>query len=124
MSEARGLNGRSAPGPAVSRPPERVASIGKVGVSGRFGIDPVRPRSGECTWNLVPCGSAARGRRSRAASTSAAPVGPDRIGVFEQWDSPASVDTFRADAPDDSLPGVLVDASVERRGIASTTPLT
>jgi len=44
--------------------------------------------------------------------------------VFEQWDSPASVDTFRADAPDDSLPGVLVDASVERRGIASTTPLT
>jgi quinol monooxygenase YgiN len=51
------------------------------------------------------------------------PIEPERINVFEQWESAAAVDTFRGSGPDPGQQGSIVDAHVEQHEIASTVSL-
>ena len=55
---------------------------------------------------------------------SADPIEPDRINVFEQWQTAGDVESFRQDGPDADLQAVILGASVHQHEIASTTPLT
>lgn len=48
---------------------------------------------------------------------------PERINVFEQWESAAAVESFRGSGPDAAQQATIVDAHVEQHEIASTVSL-
>ena len=48
---------------------------------------------------------------------------PERINVFEQWESAAAVESFRGSGPDSAQQATIVDAHVEQHEIASTVSL-
>ena len=48
---------------------------------------------------------------------------PDRINVFEQWDTVADVEAFRGSGPGDDQSAAIRDAAVDEHEIASTTRL-
>lgn len=58
-----------------------------------------------------------------AFNLSIDPIEPDRINIFEQWQTEGDVESFRQGGPDADLQTVIVDASVHQHEIASTTPL-
>ena len=51
------------------------------------------------------------------------PLEPERINVFEQWESAADVEAFRGAGPDAGQQSAIVDAHVEQHEIAATIPL-
>ena len=51
------------------------------------------------------------------------PLEPERINVFEQWESAAAVESFRGSGPDPGHQSAIVDAHVEQHEIASTVSL-
>lgn len=55
---------------------------------------------------------------------SADPLEPDRINVFEQWQSVSDVERFRQDGPDTELQAAILDATVHQHEIASSVLLT
>ncbi|WP_040492251.1 putative quinol monooxygenase [Ilumatobacter nonamiensis] len=52
------------------------------------------------------------------------PLEADRINVFEQWESTAAVEEFRASGPSDDQQDMILGAHVEQHEVASTTSLT
>lgn len=52
------------------------------------------------------------------------PIEPDRINVFEQWESVEAVESFRGSGPSDEQGEMMLGAHVEQHEIASTTSLT
>ena len=54
---------------------------------------------------------------------SADPLDPNRINVFEQWESVAAVETFRGTGPSTEQRSVIDDAQVHQYLIASATLL-
>lgn len=48
---------------------------------------------------------------------------PDRINVFEQWETVADVEAFRGSGPSDDQSAAIRDAAVDQHEIASTTRL-
>jgi quinol monooxygenase YgiN len=54
---------------------------------------------------------------------SADPIEPDRINVFEQWESVGAVEAFRGSGPSDEQTASLRDASVWQHEIASSSKL-
>ena len=48
---------------------------------------------------------------------------PDRINVFEQWETVADVEAFRGSGPGDDQSAAIRDAAVDEHEIASTTRL-
>jgi hypothetical protein len=50
------------------------------------------------------------------------PIEPDRVNVYEEWDSFADVLTFRGDGPGPALAGSIVRAEVSRHEIAASGP--
>ena len=53
---------------------------------------------------------------------AADPVEPNRVNVYEEWDSEAQLLAFRGNGPDDGLYSVIERASVARHIIASSGP--
>jgi quinol monooxygenase YgiN len=51
------------------------------------------------------------------------PIEPERINVFEQWESATAVESFRGSGPDAGHQASIVDAHVEQHEIASTVSL-
>lgn len=54
---------------------------------------------------------------------AADPIEPDRVNVYEAWDSKAELLAFRDSGTDESLQSVIVKAEVARHEIASSAPV-
>ena len=54
---------------------------------------------------------------------SADPIEPDRINVYEQWQSVAAVEAFRGSGPSDDQSASIRDASMWQHEVASSTRL-
>jgi quinol monooxygenase YgiN len=53
---------------------------------------------------------------------SADPLEPDRVNVYESWESEAQLEAFRGSGPDDGLSALVVPADVARHQVASSGP--
>lgn len=53
---------------------------------------------------------------------AADPVEPDRVNVYEEWDSEEALLAFRGSGPDESLQSVIVSATVSRHVVSSSAP--
>lgn len=53
---------------------------------------------------------------------AADPIEPDRVNVYEEWDSEEQLMAFRSSGPDDSLSSVVEQADVFRHQISSSGP--
>lgn len=53
---------------------------------------------------------------------AADPIEPDRVNVYEEWDSVEELVAFRGNGPDDSLSSVIEHAVVSRHNISSSGP--
>jgi len=51
---------------------------------------------------------------------AADPIDPDRVNVYEEWDSPAELESFRGEGPASNLASVIVRAKVARHQVASS----
>lgn len=54
---------------------------------------------------------------------TADPIEPDRINIFEQWESVADVEAFRGSGPSGDQQAAIVDAAVYQHVIESTERL-
>ncbi len=55
---------------------------------------------------------------------SADALEPDRINIYEAWDSAAAVESFRGSGPDDGQAEMVRSADVHQFTVASSTSLT
>jgi quinol monooxygenase YgiN len=53
---------------------------------------------------------------------AADPVEPDRVNVYEEWESEEALQRFRGDGPGDDLSSSIVRAKVARHRVASSGP--
>jgi quinol monooxygenase YgiN len=53
---------------------------------------------------------------------AADPVEPDRVNVYEEWETEEALLAFRSEGPGEDLSGSIVDAKVLRHKIASSGP--
>jgi len=53
---------------------------------------------------------------------AADPVNPDRVNVYERWETDAAVEAFRGEGPGPHLTADIVRADVTRYEISSTEP--
>jgi quinol monooxygenase YgiN len=53
---------------------------------------------------------------------AADPIDPDRVNVYEEWDTAADLETFRGEGPGPALGAVIIRAEVSRHQIASSAP--
>jgi quinol monooxygenase YgiN len=53
---------------------------------------------------------------------AADPIEPDRINVYEQWESEAQLEAFRGDGPGGDLTSDIVNADVSRHHVSSSGP--
>ena len=88
----------------------------------------LRIRPGQRDTYLASCVEVSRAARALRGCIdfhmAADPLEPDRINVFEQWDSSATVEAFRGSGPDDGLQDAILSARIEQHEIASSTLLT
>lgn len=52
------------------------------------------------------------------------PIEPDRINIYEQWDSVEAVEAFRGSGPSSDLATAVVQANVAQHEVAESVPLT
>lgn len=50
------------------------------------------------------------------------PLEPDRVNVYEEWESEEALLSFRGEGPDESLGAQILDARVQRHEIACSGP--
>ncbi len=50
---------------------------------------------------------------------AADPIVPDRVNVYEEWDSEAELETFRGSGPDNTLTELIVRADVSQYQVVS-----
>ncbi|HTQ21023.1 antibiotic biosynthesis monooxygenase family protein [Mycobacterium sp.] len=48
---------------------------------------------------------------------------PDRVNIFERWESTAAVEAFRGSGPSDAQQGSIVSASVSEYDVGGQRPL-
>jgi quinol monooxygenase YgiN len=53
---------------------------------------------------------------------AADPIEPDRVNVYEQWESEAQLEAFRGDGPGGDLSSDIVNADVSRHQVSSSGP--
>jgi len=63
-----------------------------------------------------------RSRGCRDFVVSADPIEPDRVNVYEEWESEEALLTFRGDGPGEDLSSSIVRADVARHVVASSGP--
>jgi quinol monooxygenase YgiN len=51
---------------------------------------------------------------------AADPVEPDRVNVYEQWETEAELEAFRGEGPDSDLGSDIVSADVSRHEVSSS----
>lgn len=53
---------------------------------------------------------------------AADPVEPDRVNIYEEWDSADQLEAFRGEGPGDQLAKLIERADVRRHVVASSGP--
>jgi hypothetical protein len=53
---------------------------------------------------------------------AADPVEPNRVNVYEQWETEAELEAFRGEGPDSDLGSDIVSADVSRHQVSSSGP--
>jgi quinol monooxygenase YgiN len=53
---------------------------------------------------------------------AADPIEPDRVNVYEEWESEEALLAFRGDGPDEDLSSNIVRADVSRHVVSSSGP--
>jgi quinol monooxygenase YgiN len=90
-------------------------------VSGRIYVRPgARPEF--LASSLGAVAQARRARGSRDFVVAADPIEPDRVNVYEEWESEEALLTFRGAGPDEGLTSSIVRADVARHVVASSGP--
>ena len=72
--------------------------------------------------SLDAVGQARRSRGCRDFVVSADPIEPDRVNVYEEWESEEALLTFRGAGPGEDLSSSIVRADVARHVVASSGP--
>lgn len=88
----------------------------------------LRVRPDERESYLLGCTEVVRAARGASGCIdfhlSADPIEPDRINIFEQWETAAAVEAFRGSGPSDEQQVAVLDASVSQYQITGSTSLT
>jgi quinol monooxygenase YgiN len=53
---------------------------------------------------------------------AADPIEPDRVNVYERWDSEASLTAFRGEGPSSELSAEILRADVQRHQVSASGP--
>ena len=90
-------------------------------VSGRIYVRP-GARQAFLTSSLAAVAQARGALGCRDFIVAAAPIEPDRVNVYEEWESEEALLTFRGDGPEQDLLSSIVRADVSRHVILSSSP--
>jgi quinol monooxygenase YgiN len=90
-------------------------------VSGRIYVRP-GARQTFLTASLEAVAQARGARGCRDFVVAADPIEPDRVNVYEEWESEEALMTFRGAGPDHELSASIVRADVARHVVASSGP--
>ena len=74
------------------------------------------------TSSLEAVVKARRAPGCRDFVAAADPIEPDRVNVYEEWESEAALLAFRGAEPDEDLTSSIVRAEVARHVVASSGP--
>jgi quinol monooxygenase YgiN len=90
-------------------------------VSGRIYVHPGRRDA----FLAISFDAVAEARRAPGCLdfvVAADPIDPDRVNVYEQWESEAALEAFRGDGPGPELASDIVHAAVSRYQVSSSGP--
>jgi quinol monooxygenase YgiN len=90
-------------------------------VSGRIYVRP-GARQAFLTSSLEAVAQARGAPGCRDFVVAADPIEPDRVNVYEEWESEEALLTFRGGGPDQDLSSSIVRADVSRHLISSSGP--
>ena len=90
-------------------------------VSGRIYVRP-GARTEFLASSLDAVAQARTSRGCRDFVVAADPIEPDRVNVYEEWESEEALLTFRCAGPDEGLTSSIVRADVARHVVASSGP--
>jgi quinol monooxygenase YgiN len=90
-------------------------------VSGRIYVRP-GARQGFLTSSAEAVAQARRAPGCRDFVVAADPLEPDRVNVYEEWESEEALLAFRGDGPDQDVGSSILRADVFRHVISSTGP--
>ena len=90
-------------------------------VSGRIYVRP-GARPGFLSSSLEAVAQARKSRGCRDFVVAADPIEPDRVNVYEEWESEQALLTFRGGGPGEDLTSSIVRADVSRHVVASSGP--
>ncbi len=88
-------------------------------VSGRIYVRP-GARQGFLNASAEAVVAARRSRGCRDFVVAADPIEPDRVNVYEEWDSEEALLAFRGEGPNQDLRSSIVRAQVSRHTVSST----
>jgi quinol monooxygenase YgiN len=90
-------------------------------VSGKIYVHP-GTRQAFLTASLAAVVQARSARGCRDFVVAADPLEPDRVNVYEEWESEEALVTFRGAGPDQALSSSIERADVSRHVVASSGP--
>jgi quinol monooxygenase YgiN len=90
-------------------------------VSGKLYVRP-GARQAFLTSSLGAVAQARGAHGCRDFVVAADPIEPDRVNVYEEWESEEALVTFRGNGPDQDLSASIVRADVSRHVVASSGP--
>jgi quinol monooxygenase YgiN len=90
-------------------------------VSGKIYVRP-GARQAFLMASLVAVAQAREARGCRDFVVAADPLEPDRVNVYEEWDSEETLMIFRGDGPAQDVSSSIVRADVSRHVVASSGP--
>jgi quinol monooxygenase YgiN len=90
-------------------------------VSGRIYVRP-GARQGFLTSSAEAVAQARRAPGCRDFVVAADPIEPDRVNVYEEWESEEALLAFRGNGPRHDLSSVILRADVSRHLVSSTGP--
>jgi quinol monooxygenase YgiN len=90
-------------------------------VSGRIYVRP-GARQAFLTSSLAAVAQARSARGCRDFVVAADPMEPDRVNVYEEWESEEALITFRGAGPDHDVSSSIVRADVSRHIVLSSGP--
>ena len=90
-------------------------------VSGRIYVRP-GARQEFVASSLAAVAQARRSPGCRDFVVAADPIEPDRVNVYEEWESEEALLAFRGDGPEHDLSSSIVRADVSRHVVSSSGP--
>jgi quinol monooxygenase YgiN len=90
-------------------------------VAGRLYVRPER-REAFLAASAVAVNAARRSVGCLDFVVAADPIEPDRVNVYERWDTEASLMAFRGEGPSSELTSEILRADVQRHYVSSSGP--